>query len=390
MNELDLVHSLADHIDAALQADIDAGRVLAGVRTWQDVPENQEYGLDHEAWTSAMGADTFLHRQEAAFAEVARRRGWARTPGRPSCGCQAALLVPSAVPKVRGGLRVDHAALRLALGTNSEIVQAMEAKARGKPGVNAATIWSFFTQSIYRSGDLPVLATREIVQNASDAIRAGIRARKTRAGEGRISVTWDARASALTFEDNGIGMDSATILNKFLVIGETGKGAATDSEEAAGGFGVAKAVILGSSSTFRWILDTRDNHVVADGADKDVEIFEAPTFFQGVRLTIRDVANEFHSVWDRARQAYVPIEDRIRELLAANDLPEITLVFNGEEVKPMFSRRAGSKVAVDGSWGSGTSAVVKAFRRPPGDRQGAYYLRLNGPSMPCSQYPPRL
>ncbi len=44
----------------------------------------------------------------------------------------------------------------------------------------------------------------------------------------------------------------------------------------------------------------------------------------------------------------------------------------------MFSRRGGSKVAVSGSWGRGAEATVKAFRRPPGDRQGAYYLRLGG------------
>ena len=44
----------------------------------------------------------------------------------------------------------------------------------------------------------------------------------------------------------------------------------------------------------------------------------------------------------------------------------------------MFSRRGGSKVSVEGSWGQGTTASVKAYRRAPGDRGGAYYLRLNG------------
>jgi hypothetical protein len=44
----------------------------------------------------------------------------------------------------------------------------------------------------------------------------------------------------------------------------------------------------------------------------------------------------------------------------------------------MFSRRGGSKVGRRGSWGRGTTATVKAYRRPPGDRQGAYYVRLGG------------
>jgi hypothetical protein len=77
-------------------------------------------------------------------------------------------------------------------------------------------------------------------------------------------------------------------------------------------------------------------------------------------------------------QIYVPLLDRLRELLAANDLPGIALVLNGVEVTPMFSRRGGSKVQVEGSWGTGTTAAVKAYRRAPGDRGGAYYVRLGG------------
>jgi hypothetical protein len=37
-----------------------------------------------------------------------------------------------------------------------------------------------------------------------------------------------------------------------LSLGASGKADAGDSGEAAGGFGVAKAVILGTSPTFRW------------------------------------------------------------------------------------------------------------------------------------------
>jgi len=95
-------------------------------------------------------------------------------------------------------------------------------------------------------------------------------------------------------------------------------------------------------------------------------------------LTIPSTTADNYAELIRRRQAYVPIEERIRELLAANELPDVALVLNGVEVRPMFSRRGGSRVALDGSWGDGTSAVVKAFRRPPGDRQGAYYVRLNG------------
>jgi len=277
----------------------------------------------------------------------------------------------------KGRLRVDRRALRRVLGGREEVLEAMEAKAVGRPGANAAVMWRYFTTSVYQSGDLPTLATREALQNASDAIKAAVRSRKTRAGTGRFEVTWDRERRSLSWTDNGIGMDTSTILEKFLSLGESGKSDAGDSEEAAGGFGVAKAVILGTSTSFSWELHSRDNLAVSKGADRDVEVFDAP-FLQGTRITIFDVDEAFGQTWDYARQEYVGLLDRLRELLAANDLKGITLVLNGQEVRPMFSRRGGSRVSLAGSWGRGTEAAVKAYRRPPGDRQGAYYVRLGG------------
>ena len=299
------------------------------------------------------------------------------------CGCrtesaEALPAAPSGPPKAVGRLGLDRRALRAALGGRDEIVEALEAKAVGRPGVNVARIWTYMTSAVYTSGDLPVLATRESLQNAKDAIAAAIRAKKLRAGEGRFLVTWDPSRRALTWEDNGIAMDAETILTKFLSLGDSGKSDAADSGEAAGGFGVAKAVILGTSPTFSWELHSRDNLAVSDGPNTDVRVYDAASYLAGTRITIFDVAEEFDEVWDYPRQAHVPLADRLRELLAAHDLPGLTLVLDGEVVEPMFSRRGGSKVAVSASWGRGTEATIKAFRRPPGDRQGAYYLRLGG------------
>ena len=301
------------------------------------------------------------------------------------CGCRAAAAAQEALrakatakaPEKIGALTVDRVGLRAVLGGRAEVIEALNAKASGRPGVNTSRMWAFMTTSVYQSGDLPVLATREALQNGVDAIKAAVRARKTRAGEGRFAVTWDPERRALTWEDNGVGMDADTILGKFLSLGDSGKRDATDSEEAAGGFGVAKAVILGTSRTFRWELHTRDSLAVSEGADVDVQIFDAP-IRQGTRITIFDVPDDFDHAWDYARQEHVGLPDRLRELLAANDLPDLTLVLDGEVVAPMFSRRGGAKVAVTGSWGLGTTATVKAYRRPPGDRQGAYYVRLGG------------
>ena len=281
-------------------------------------------------------------------------------------------------PRATGRLGIDRAALRGALGGRAEIVERMEAKARGRPGVNVGATWRFLTAALYQSGDLPVLATREAAQNSLDSNRAAIRTRKTRKKDAVFAVTWDPAARSLTWEDSGIGMSADEILGKFLTIGESGKEDAASSAEAAGGFGVAKAVILGCSSTFSWEVHTRDNLAISKGADQDVEVFEAPFYLQGARITVHDVPEDFDLVWDYARQQHVPLLDRLHELLAANDLPGTQLLLNGVEVKPLFSRRGGSKVRLDGSWGAGTEAAVKAYRRPPGDRQGGYFVRLNG------------
>ena len=325
-----------------------------------------------------------------------------KAPSTHTCGCTAvpdpfqafaweALRAVSTQqpPRDTGRLRIDRAALRRALGGREEVLEAMQAKATGRPGANAAVMWRYFTTSVYQSGDLPILGTREALQNSVDAYRAAVRARKTRSGDGRFAVTWDADRRALSWEDNGIGMDAETILGKFLSLGESGKGQADDSGAAAGGFGVAKAVILGTSPTFRWELHSRDNLAVSEGADQDVTIYEAP-FLQGTRITIFDVARDFDAVWDYARQETVPLLDRLRELLAANDLPGVTLTLNGEQVRPLFSSRGGSKVRVEGSWGRDTTAAIKAYRRPPGDRQGAYFVRLGGLFHPSSQSAPML
>ncbi len=156
-------------------------------------------------------------------------------PVTPGCGCrrpdplatferEALRTIATADrPREVGRLAVDRAGLRAALGGRAEVVEAMGAKASGRPGVNVARIWSFMTTSVYQSGDLPVLATREALQNGIDAIKAAIRSRKTRAGEGRFAVTWDPSRRALTWEDNGVGMDAETILTKFLSLGDSGK-----------------------------------------------------------------------------------------------------------------------------------------------------------------------
>ncbi len=302
-----------------------------------------------------------------------------------SCGCMHALArlpAKGAAPETSGRIRIDFDALRVGLGgPGARVVRAMEAsgaaKARGRPTANVGVLWNYLTKDTYKSGDLPLIATREALQNSRDAIGAAVRAHKTKAGAGRFEVEWDESTRTIAWTDNGIGMDADTILTKFLGLGESGKRGAASSEEAAGGFGVAKAVILGVSTSFTWRLQTRDNLAISTGMEDEVQIYDAP-YFQGTRLAVSDVDPKFRQHYDYARRSWVNMDERLRELLGANDLPGIELLYDGEVVKPLFSRRGGTVVSVEGSWGEGTTGRVKAYRRPPGDKGGAYYIRLGG------------
>jgi hypothetical protein len=215
-----------------------------------------------------------------------------------TCPCSQPMPAPGS-QKAAGRLRIDHLALRRELGGQPEIREAMTAKASGRPSANVSVLWGYFTKAVYKSGDLPWLATREAMQNSVDAIKAAVRARQIKTDDGYFAVSWDPKQFALTFEDNGIAMDADTIIGKFLSIGESGKRDAASSGEAAGGFGVAKAVILGVSRSFKWRMHTRDNLAVADGADAEVQVYDAP-WRQGTLLTVSDVDPDFVRYWDRA------------------------------------------------------------------------------------------
>lgn len=303
--------------------------------------------------------------------------------------------------------RVDLAALRVALGSTDQATsEAMERKGSGTLGVDSSAMWAHFTTVTYSSGDLPSVATREALQNARDALREAqekglVRAKKRDAARPAptFRVVWDETARSLTWEDNGVGMDESTLLNKFLVLGGTGKASAGDSAGRAGGFGVAKAVILGVSESFKWELHTRNTLAKCEGRGQAIDLYEAETR-QGTRLTVYDIPASFLYFNDRVlgklhileRLAHMLGSCDIIEMMRAadqepSDVAPLVLVLehvlaSGERravnIEPLFSRRAGSVLVDNERWASGVQATVKAYRRPPGDRGGGYYVRLGG------------
>jgi hypothetical protein len=97
-------------------------------------------------------------------------------------------------------------------------------------------VWGFFAANLYSYPLLPIVL-RELFQNARDACRHVGRTPRI-----RIAVLGDAdfRYGQIVCRDNGCGMDEDTILDRFLCLGGTDK-----TQGDTGGFGIAKAVILG-------------------------------------------------------------------------------------------------------------------------------------------------
>lgn len=270
-------------------------------------------------------------------------------------------------------------------GSLSPRRESLEAVRKGKPTANIGMMWKLLAEKFYADADLPIVGTREALQNSLDAIRSGIKHRKTTTGAGRFSTTWDADAKTLTWEDNGIGMTADVVFDKFLSIGDSGKRGAADSEEAAGGFGVAKAVILGVSANFNWDLYSLDSVYRARGFSEEIEQHAASPHLQGTRLVMHNAQDGSNGGYEGRGQrydyvtgSYRPTNDRLREMLSWNDLPDVALIYNGQAIPAAFSRRHGATIPTSGDWGQGTTARVKTYRRAPGDTGGAYYIRLGG------------
>jgi hypothetical protein len=261
-------------------------------------------------------------------------------------------------------------------------------------GVDVGRVWKSYSDNTYtaKRSNLVVLATREALQNGVDAIRQAVRKGIIRKGSGEFRVTTDHENSSITWEDNGIGMN-LTVLGKFTDMGAThGKESPTGeldlqvrrykrpptepngnyyfrlnglfqfkrkpysgdlkydyvfdwtSKGAGGGFGIAKAVLLGISSNFKWDIHTNDIFMASEsfeGASRP----ETVTPRIGTKLTVYNV--------DLTDENYTSVEERIRDMLAYNYLPDIKLYLNGKIVKPYFSGRRGTKVGVEkyGFWG---------------------------------------
>ena len=191
---------------------------------------------------------------------------------------------------------------------------------------DVGTIWKLQCQNLYNSKNLGALAARECIQNSLDAIKAAVRKGQIPQFGGHIEI--DITNEALTITDNGIGMDVKTLHEKFLNLGGTTKG----DENNVGGFGLAKAVILGCGTGFK--IETQDNVFTSDDLGKNP--IQKQAFRQGTKITLYDVQIDkgltIKDNTDKLRWA-------ILDYICSSDI-DVPIKVNGKLYAPYFQTSA--------------------------------------------------
>lgn len=186
------------------------------------------------------------------------------------------------------------------------------------------TIWKLQCQNLYNSKNLGALAVRESVQNSLDAINKAIKAGQITADEAYIQI--DFQDSQLTIADNGIGMDIQTLHEKFLSLGGTTKG----DENSVGGFGIAKAVILGCGTDFK--VETQDNVFTSEDLGKNP--IQKTNFRQGTQITLYGVQTGKNTTIADNPHTFV---EAIKDYIFSSDI-EVKVTINGKTYDRYFKK----------------------------------------------------
>ena len=287
----------------------------------------------------------------------------------------------------------DQHALRRALGVDPTVYLMQQGRGRrnkavlrsGTAKVNTGAMWKLMADKLYGSSvDAPAVATREALQNSRDAIdkafKAGLIDKRGGVFEVESSRKWDDDAGdyrmTLTWRDNGVGMAPDVVFDKFLSLGDTTKTAGED----AGGFGIAKAIILGLSTTFRWRMHTQGYIYEANGFGEPVEMYEASSYRQGTELKVFEIDGKYNYWWQTSF-GEPEFAERMRTVLASNNLAPrgrhagIRLFYNGTEVQPLLRGR-GTVLVRDAETEDKTKVNIRLYKR--GDTEGRQYVRLDG------------
>lgn len=124
-----------------------------------------------------------------------------------------------------------------------------------KPGVNARRMARMLGPQLYGDpSDMGAVSIKEVLQNSFDAIKTALG--RGSIEEGSIKIDSDSETRTITMTDNGVGMTPEVLGGKFLEIAGTGK----ESDNASGGFGIAKMLFLYGNKKLK-VITMRDGQV---------------------------------------------------------------------------------------------------------------------------------
>lgn len=218
-----------------------------------------------------------------------------------------------------------------------------------KFSVDLAEIWNTAANQTYDGARLGNVAVREVLQNSLDAVIIGMERGEIK--KGKIDLKVDMN-KGLEIEDNGIGMSAEDIANRFLTLGDKTKNA--QGEGRFGGFGLAKAVILGFTPKNTWSLTTRGFYTDSTITNAEGKIQRIGTPRQGTKLVSE--SPEARGAFDNKAPLYIYFTEAPKG---------VTFTYNGEVVKtPSLGKALGRQTFYPNDETTITVTVYKEQKDP--------------------------
>ena len=238
------------------------------------------------------------------------------------------------------------------------------------------------SQNLYQ-GNVGDITLKELVQNATDALRA--------AGgpSAKMEVWTNPETRQIRVLDTGTGMSPDTVMKEFVQIGGSLKGA-----EAAGGFGVAKAVILSNAEKINMRTTWMDpagqpvtTMVEGSGAD-----WLDPA--RGLRVRsyydkLAPLGTDIEITVKPEAQFGSPLEAVVSPLQAYGDLPFPVTAYK-------FDQYAGTYQPYEGSWydrpkkGAADAPWVTMGEMALPENAGTLVIQGRGPEQEVNSLYPRV
>lgn len=235
---------------------------------------------------------------------------------------------------------------------------------------DVTTIWRLQCQNLYNSKNLGALAVRECVQNSLDAISTAVKKGQINQQDGYIDI--DIQDDNLIITDNGVGMNIKTLHEKFLNLGGTTKG----DENNVGGFGLAKAVILGCGTGFK--VETQDNIFTSDDLGKNP--IHKQAYRQGTRITLYNVQVDKNKTIKDSPEVF---KHTILDYIFSSDI-DIPVKVNGKSYEPFFAssaktRRTPAQFGISSTMiPNDTKLKINVYKDKESSSCKFLYIRLRG------------